>query len=183
MAKLTRYIACAAAFALAACVRVSVGEHVKAQDYNGDPKRMFVSNALDTRFDARAADGFGSDIRAELARCGVTSTVYRRDSLQLDAEAKLRDAMLTFRPDTVLDMRQSERFSYDGEARSGTYVLTLRDLGQKRDIWKANMGLGAGSRLYVNRAPAGAEFAAGVVGQMSQDGVLKSCPPPAAKSG
>ena len=158
-------------------------EHVKAQDYGGNPKRIFVFNELDTHFDRRAADGFGPAIQAELARCGVASAAYRRNSMQLDSEAKLRAAMLDFKPDAVLDMRQSDRHSFDGDVRAGTYVLTLRDLSQKRDVWKASMILGSGSRLFVSRAPAGAEFAAGIVGQLSRDGVLASCPPLAAKPG
>ena len=181
--KPARYAACAIVLFLSACVQVRMGEHVKAEDYGGSPKRIFVFNELDARFDPRAAAGFGPAIQAELARCGVASAVYRRNSMQLDAEAKLRAAMLNLKPDSLLDMRQSERFLYEGEVRSGTYILTLRDLRQKREVWKASMSLGSGSRLFVDRAWAGAEFAASVVGQMSRDGLLKSCPPPAPKPG
>lgn len=171
------YPAVAGLVMLTSCVRVGVNSHIAAQDYAGSPKRIFVFNALDNSFSPNAPDSFAGEIQIDLRRCGVEAVIYRPDSMQLNAEATGQAAWLRLRPDAVLNIRQATRHENQyGEALSGVYVLTLRDTGQKRDIWKARMTLGSGSSLFVDRAQAGAVFARALVKQMVSDGVLKTCP-------
>ena len=45
------------------------------------------------------------------------------------------------------------------------------------------MGVGASTRLFADRSGVGAKFAKELVNQLQADNVVKTCPPPAPKSG
>ncbi|MGI4975845.1 MAG: hypothetical protein ACRYG6_02765 [Janthinobacterium lividum] len=169
-----------AALLLSGCVRVNVAQHTVASDYVAEPTRILVINSLDAEFARNVVDSFATAIQADLSRCGVASAVFRPDNMQLNAEANFQTAVRDLRPDAVLYMTQAVRGSRDGEVRYGTYILSLRDVAQNRYVWKARVGLGAGSRLFVDRSHAGADFAAAIVKQLSTDRVLKACPAMAA---
>lgn len=176
--KAIRSAICALLLALAGCaVRVNVGDHRAASDYRGEPKRIFVINRLDPTFSGTLESNFATAMRADLERCGVASLIHQPDSMELDAEAKVRAKLASFKPDSVLNIVQTVRYSYDGDIRAGTYNVSLRDMAQQRDIWKARVVLSA--TAFADRAPAGGRFAATIIKQMTADGVLKSCPPTA----
>ncbi len=173
--KVSRCVAIVAAL-LSGCVRVNVAQHTVASDYVGEPTRILVINSLDNEFAGNVVDGFAVAVQADLSRCGVTSAVFRPDNMQLDAEAKFQAAVRELKPDAVLYMSQTVKGLYSGEVRSGIYILSLRDVAQKRYVWKARLGLGAGARFLGGRSHAGEDFAAAVVKQLSADRVLKACP-------
>ena len=161
---------------LTACVGANVGEHVRAADYSGDPKRVFVINGLDSKFSQKAVDSFGREIQVRLASCGVAALVVRPNRMELNAAARMGEAVSSFKPDAVLNIRQTERVSRDGSTMFGEYVLTLTDVERKREVWKASISL---STFMGERERGGPEFAATLIRQLTADAVLRSCPPSA----
>ena len=48
---------------------------------------------------------------------------------------------------------------------------------EKRQVWRASIGMGASTRLLADRGKMGGEFADEVVRAIAADNVLKTCPP------
>lgn len=165
--------AVAATLLLTACVGANVGEHVRAPDYSGNPKRIFVLNGLDSRFSQKAVDSFGPEIQTRLTSCGVAALVVRPNRMELNATARIGEAMSSFKPDAVLNIRQTERVSRDGSTIFGEYVVTLTEVERKREVWKASISL---STFLGERERGGPEFAATLIRQLTADAVLSSCP-------
>lgn len=171
---------CAALLSLLAvggCVRAAVRDHVAATDFHGALGRIFVLNTLDGAFAADLPARFAAAIQADLGRCGVTALVFRPDAMQLDAEAKLREAIQAFRPDAILTLRFAVQSRYDGDVRAGTYIVRLQDVAERRDLWRAEMVLSSSASFVTDRSGAGALFADRLVRQMAEDRVLTGCPP------
>lgn len=165
-----------AAVSLSACAaRVRVEEQTRALDYDGKPRRLFIQNTLDDP----SADRFAAAVQAGLSRCGVASSVFRPDSMQLDGEARARAAFAGFRPDAILYMRRSGRLVNEyGRVIHTTYLVTLRDVGQRRDVWRARVRLNAATILASDPLSGGDDFATAIVQGLSRDGVFRSCSPP-----
>jgi hypothetical protein len=138
---------------------------------------MVIINNLDASFDESLPDTFAATIVPILASCKVDAVIYTPNTLQLDAEAKLKASLDSHKADTLLLIRQTVRNIFNGDVRSGRYILTLRDITQNRDVWKATMSVGASARLLAERSKTGAKFADQLVRQLAADGVLKFCPP------
>ncbi len=180
------WLAAPAALFLTSCVSVNVNHHVAATDYNRTLTRILVVMPSDDNFGAAFSKdftpSFRSGIEAQLASCHVATLVYQVDSMQLDGVAKLRAAGASFMPDGLLVVQHTNRFLINGEERGEGYLLTLSDPSQHRDIWKGSIGIGSSSAFLADRSQTGATFAAKAVRQMADDGVLKTCPPPARAS-
>ncbi len=161
---------------LSSCMAVNVGEEVVDHDYHGTPKRMLVFGTLDSAFSNGAADKFPDAVRNALAPCGVQAEVYAPNHLQLNAPERLNLLIASFKPDTVLLIRQSVRASVNGQVGSGTYVLTLSDVATKRDIWSAEMVLHGPSELVTDRSKGAAMFADRIASRLAAEGVLRDCP-------
>ena len=174
---LLRLVAVVLLLGAGGCVRTAIREHVAATDFHGELKRIFVLNTLDQAFAAGLPTDFATAVQAELARCGVSSVIYRPDAMQLDAEAKLHGELQNFRPDAVLTMRFAVQSRYNGDVRAGTYLLRLQDVAEKRDIWRAEMTLASSASFLTDRSSAGVMFADRMVRQMAADAVLTGCPP------
>ena len=177
------YAFCAIALAVSGCVSVNVGRHVAAADYTRQITRMAVFLPTDddfgNTFSAQFSSTFKAGLQANLQACSVASLIYQVDGMQLDGPAKAKSAITAFAADTVLSVQHTNRYLINGDDRGETYVLTLDDVSQHRDVWKATIGVGSSARLWVDRTNTGASLAAKAVQQMAMDGVLKSCPPPA----
>lgn len=130
-----------------------------------------------TSFHDTMPTDFETQVIPLLARCGIVATAYRPSALELDAEAKAKAALDAFNPDVVLNISQTRRMLMDGDVRSGSYVLALYDVGQKRAVWRASIGTGSSARFLVNRGRVGGKFADEVVRTMVADSVIKTCPP------
>ncbi len=172
-----RHLNVLAGLVLMSCTStVKVDEEVVDHGYRGTPKRLLVFGSLDSGFSDAAASAFPGALNEVMARCGVQSEVFAPNHLQLNPDDTLRNMVASFRPDTLLLIRQSVRESIDGAVHSGTYVLTLKDLATRRDIWTAVMRLYGPSPLVSDRSKGAASFAEKIMGQLAGDKVLKGCP-------
>lgn len=138
---------------------------------------MFVGDAIDPDWNSRAPEAFKRSISDALSRCGVAVEVYSPPAkLALNQSRNVAEQIAAFKPDSVLGMRQTRRTSHGSEVISGAYVVTLFIPGLKREVWKAELEL-IGSLSGQERAAA--DLGRRIVNEMSKDGVLRSCPPPA----
>ncbi len=171
------------AFVVSGCVEINVDKHVAAAGYTGQVTRVAVFLPKDddfgNTFSPQFSSTFKAGLQADLQACSVTPLIYQVDSSESDDQAKAQAAITAFAPDATLSVRHSNRFLINGDDRGETYVLTMNDLSQHRDIWSATIGVGSPARLWVDRTSTGAKLASRAVRQMSDDGILKSCPPPA----
>ncbi len=168
---------------VAGCVNVEVGKHVAASDYDREVKRVAVLMPTDDTFASGFAGSlsatFKQEVQSELGSCGVATLVYQLDPMELDGPAKAKAALAAFQPSNLLAVQHTNRFQVNGEERGETYVFTLNDLAQKRDVWKGTIGIGASSQLFADRSHAGTTLADKLIRQMAADNVLRTCPPPA----
>lgn len=164
--------ACAALMLLSGCGSARVGEHVRAETYTGEPKRVVLVNAVDAAFSSVAAERFGTAAVQDLGNCGVTVMVIRPNSMELNGAARLRAAIASFKPDSILNMQQASSTSYRGSVVGGRYLLTLSDVATKTEVWKASINLAGG---FIGAAGTGPKLSASIVQQMVADRLLSSC--------
>ena len=163
---------------LAGCVNVNVGKHVAASDDTGEVKRVAIlmptDEAFGSGFNRNFPASFKQGIQAALRACGVASLVYQLDPVQLDGPAKAAAALAAFRPGNTLIVQHTERFLSHGKERAETYVFTLNNLEQHREVWKGTVGVGT---LLADRSKVGATLADKLIRLMADDAVLRTCPP------
>jgi hypothetical protein len=168
------------ALPLSGCVNVNVGKHVAASDYTGEVKRIAIfmpdDETFGSGFDKNFPASFKQAVQAGLGACGVASLVYQVDPMQLDGLAKAKAALAAFQPGNTLLIQHTYRFLMNGEERGETYVFTLSDIAQHRDIWKGTVGIGASAGFLADRSQTGAVLAEKMLRQMADDAVLRNCP-------
>ena len=133
--------------------------------------------AFGSGFNRNFPASFKQGVQAGLDACGVASLVYQVDPMQLDGPAKAKAALEAFKPGNTLLVQHTNRFLVNGEERGETYVFTLNDLAQHRDVWKGTVGIGASSGFLADRSQSGATLAQKMLRQMADDAVLRTCPP------
>ena len=177
------------ALSVVGCTQTVVSGHVAAADYANDPRRILVINAIDSSFAPDIVDGFKVAITADLARCGIATSVYRppfaayqrrrlsQEAVPLDILRKgIAAAVQDFKPDAMLQMQQRVRhISAYGDILSGDYTVTLYDIGQNREVWKGNLTLKGGD-MFSRGDTSGSSFADVLTAQLSRDNIIKSCP-------
>ena len=177
------YLCACIALLVAGCVHVDVGKHVAASDYAGDVKRIAIvmpnDEVFGSGFDQNFPASFKQGVQAGLEACGVASLVYQVDPMQLDGPAKAKAGLAAFQPGNLLLIQHTNRFLVNGEERGETYVVTLNDMAQHRDIWKGTVGIGASAGFLADRSHTGATLAEKMLRQMADDAILRHCPPAA----
>lgn len=172
--------------ALAACMPSAKVATTKLGDYRGDPKRLFVIEAMGGEL-GRYTTSFQNSLQKTLAACGLTAAFLIRPldtfSLELDeskqraAQAAEQQAMRSFAPDAILVISQtSHRTELPTRyVREISYALELVDAASNKPIWRGQVALNTAFDM-VDFGDAGATLARSITDRMRLDGVLHSCP-------
>jgi len=155
----------------------------KAADYSSHPQVLFVATVFDPAHGMNLLfSSFQTKFEAALRDCGVTTRFFSlrptgSDPLQLDSPVDpqvtaLRAAITSFRPDSLLAVRQT---AYRMQADTITqidYLVELTDATSRKAVWKAR---GTLTRRLSTMPDAGAGLADDIVGHLLQDGILAAC--------
>jgi len=165
-----------------ACTNVRVGQHVAASDYAGSPKRIFIVNRMDASFSESLPGEFAAAAEQMFANCNVAVLVYRPEAMELNAEAKVKAAILNFRPDSTLTIQQTLQLRTNGDVNRGEYLVTLHDLPLHRDVWRGAISASATSYavaggFLADRSKVGGIVADQLIRTMAGDNIIKTCPP------
>lgn len=160
-----------------ACSTVNIGEHTAASNYEGSPQRIFILNQLDNFQHKSLPEDFATAIEPALAKCNVEATVYRPNSMELDAEAKLRAAVQLFKPDAVLSLQLTHRLFQGMSIQNESYTVTLYDALQKRQVWHEEIYTRGQMGFPYKDVVVGSLLADQLLRTMAADNIIKTCPP------
>lgn len=181
-----------AIFLAAVCAGCSASTQIetnKAADYIGQPKRLFVVEAMGHQIRGSIAS-FQATFSQAMSKCGVavefadvpaTSSPLALDNKETIAEkALLNQKAAKFKPDSILSLAETSYTQHTNtnlnltSISAMTYLITLSDVVTKRNVWKAEV------KVNVNLSfDPGPQFATDIASRMTQDGVLRSCAPTA----
>jgi hypothetical protein len=130
---------------LAACASTASLRAVRAPEYSGDIRRLFVvanmGGGLANR-DGDNARAFTEVFTSALDRCGVVAKAFLQPpgvdlSLNNDSLEKMKAALGELKPDALLSINwHTRRFDTRGWNET-TYLLQLQDAKTRATVWKA----------------------------------------------
>jgi hypothetical protein len=166
--------------ALAACTT-----HVQSgmtAPYDGQPQRLFVATFFLPHSSFSPAD-FERQLTAALSACAIMSEVAHiptrpLTSIELDTDQDVAarntalDRLMAFEADAQLLVQQIGA-GIDTPITMvfrGTYHVSLQDIASDTIVWQADISTAVANAEAVSR------LVREIVGRLSQDGILRSCP-------
>jgi hypothetical protein len=138
--------------------------------------RLLVLADLEPNPFAGISRGFEASLTNKLTMCGVASKILEADPLDRDPRGRLADAADQFVPAAMLSVTLTALPRITGPRGSwGTrqFVLKLVDARSGDVVWSASSTFQDDGKTDT---VAGMDFAAAVVEQLREDGVLRRCP-------
>lgn len=167
-----------ALLALPGCVltRTEVKRAAVVPNYQGRIQRIMIVGAPDLGNLPKVVEGFRTAMTSGLARCGVGADIEPVQDVQLNAGEALRAAEAQDGDDATLFVVMTQKVSVGLDAENNEYAVTLHDVREHRDVWKAQVVADTNSMMFEDRGAIGARFASVVMRQMASSGILTACP-------
>ena len=167
---------------LAGCAPATVVQSNRATDYAAKPGRMFVIGGAGLGWGPGFTGAFRDKLREIGAQCGSTVAFEEVTGLELDQTEPARHAA-AFHPDTLMTIQQGGGVvNAVGDRLSIRYNMVLRDIHERRVVWRGNFGFARGGTM-IPIEERGAVFAIELTNSLKQDGMLRGCSPIALGSG
>jgi hypothetical protein len=182
-----RGVLVAAVALVAACASTRTVSN-KSVSYAGEPRRVLVFEAFIKSRYLEPAD-FDARLIQSLSACGVAAEarlvpVRSANSLALDDDEdqnrrEAAEQIKRFAPDTTLSVVETSARQrvFSERVERAHFALALRDVATKKTVWKAQIDLSGGFSNSIGNN-LGHAVADAVIARLSEDGILKSCPPP-----
>lgn len=157
----------------AGCAPATVKQTNRAQDYVGKPGRMYVITGSGMGWGKEFVDGFHQKFEEIGRQCGTTVAFEQVSGLELDDRNTVMRAS-QFRADTVLFIEHGGGVIMmpGGNRISIRYVTTLKDLAQRRNVWRGSFEFGRGGTV-IPLSERGAVFAIDLSNSLKEDGLLR----------
>lgn len=147
----------------------------RANDYNGQPKRLFVITDIGTDFGSQFSNAFQNKIKSIAKDCGVVVDIAYLSVLELD-ESRYDRQMMGFRPDTVLSIkRNGGTKSAEGVLFHVIYDSKLIDMSTKKLVWRAQTDFYRGG-FAIPVEERGESLAIDLTNKIKEDKIFRSCP-------
>ncbi len=152
------------------CASPPTIESIKAPDYSGEPKRLFVLSVVETDFGKGFSSAFHKKLIEIASNCGATLEISQVSPLELNSNVHL-ERMKNFNPDSVLAIARAGGTKDEyGRVMNVQYNVRLHDYPSEKIVWRA---------IFNNISPAdgGERFAIMLTNKMREDQIFRSsCP-------
>ncbi len=131
-------------FILSGCANSGVKVDSRVQTSSLPPiKRMLVNINVESRnFNKNLASGMTNSLVKALNQCGVSSSIYIKDPLDLNAEQTFANQSKDFNPDSILTIVRTGGqviISDGGNNANFDVMMRLSKLAPKSEIWTAKL--------------------------------------------
>ncbi|WP_342050453.1 MULTISPECIES: energy transducer TonB [unclassified Cupriavidus] len=159
---------------LAGCAPATVKQTNRATDYTGTPKRLFVIAGKGMGWGPEFSDAFQQKFSEIGSQCGIVTTFEEVSGLELDLERTIANRATQFNADTVLFIAQGGGVVMmpAGNRVSIHYSATLRDIAQRRAVWRGGFEFGRGGTV-ITLAERGAVFAIDLSNSLKDDALMQ----------
>jgi hypothetical protein len=140
-------------------------------------KKMFVNINVETRnFNKTVADSLKTTLVSSLATCGIVTSVYVKDPLDINQAQTLKKQYDEFKPDSSLSIvRTAGQVLIGDGGNSGKFDVMLRvhKTNPRTEIWtaKSDVNLLTGN-MFTNDTKSGERIAQQFFEIMKKDGVI-----------
>ena len=155
---------------------VKVESRVQSQ-YINEIKRMLVTINVENRnFNKNIANGMRDSLMAALSNCGIASSVYVKDPLDLYPEQTFSNQAREFKPDAILSIVRTggQVLITDGGNHSNfDLMMRLSQVSPRAEIWTAKLDVNLLTQnLFTNDNKTGERLGNRFVDAMKKDGVI-----------
>jgi hypothetical protein len=140
-------------------------------------KKMFVNINVESRnFNKTVAESLKTTLVSSLATCGVVTSVYVKDPLDISPEKTFKKQYDEFRPDSTLSVVRTSGQVVIGEGgNSGRFdvMLLVHKTNPRTEVWTAKSDVNLlTSNLFTNDSKSGEKIAQQFFEIMKKDGVI-----------
>lgn len=175
----------AAAAVLAGCAPATVKQTNRASDYTAKPQRLYVIAGSGMGWGKEFVDAFQQRFEMLARQCGTAVSFEEVSGLELDDHGIVARTQ-QFRADTLLFIAHGGGVIMMGGGNriSIRYMATMRDVAQRRNVWRGSFDFGRGGTA-IPLAERGAVFAIDLSNSLKEDGLLQGpeCKPVELASG
>lgn len=155
------------------CVTSTKVASLKAADFSGEPKNIFIITNAGTEYGDEFYDGLKDRLTEIFSECGASSGFSRMPLLELDGSVHVRRA-IEFNADYILSVRRNGGTQSDIGLFHVIYDVSLYDQKRRKIVWKARTDFYRGGLIIPARERGGA-LAIDLTNKMKEDGIFSAC--------